>query len=571
MASQNQNSIRALEIKFEDILVISGIFFIALIFRTFLMHYRFAVVFDEVNYLKLGVSGALNGFSNILHPYWSPLYPFAVMISSKFIPNYEIAGRLVSIFSGSFLAVVLFFFSGKLFGKKIGYIAASLLAVYPVLAFSDTAIRPEPLYTLLIVLGMFAGWEALMRCSWIYSSLTGLLFGLCYLAKPEGIGFFIVFTIIALVVTIVNIVKYSKYKHLFLIFALIFGFLIVSSPYLIYLKKSTGEWTISIKGKANQLGEAILFQKLDQTGSSIYSRLSDDNTSVLIDKIYHLGNFVGYNQKQEGQVVNVSFKVVLKKYLTNFYRVLKYTIPQVLSSILFALMVIGLFSEAWDKKRLLFNSYLLSFILFFWLVVIPFFHINERYFRPLIPICFIWIATGVQFISVWFFKTVNDSFKVFTDRLSQRLAFILVATFIGIFVIVPELGKILKRQYWSEGEWADPVEQKEAGLWLRDHFNGIPVIMSKFHTADIYAGNYNIKDSVTIPQCKFDRLIKYAKYRSVDFLLLNERYKEFFPEISFLLEGKNIPEELELIYDRTDPLGLRTVIYRILNEDVTGR
>ncbi len=95
--------------------------------------------------------------------------------------------------------------------------------------------------------------------------------------------------------------------------------------------------------------------------------------------------------------------------------------------------------------------------------------------------------------------------------------------------------------------------------------------MSKFHTADIYAGNYNIKDSVTIPQCKFDRLIKYAKYRSVDFLLLNERYKEFFPEISFLLEGKNIPEELELIYDRTDPLGLRTVIYRILNEDVTGR
>ncbi len=71
--------------------------------RLFFLRYRFAVAFDEVNYLKLGVSGYLNGLGDILHTYWSPLLPGLIAFSSQFFDSYELAGRMVSISASTLL------------------------------------------------------------------------------------------------------------------------------------------------------------------------------------------------------------------------------------------------------------------------------------------------------------------------------------------------------------------------------------------------------------------------------------------------------------------------------------
>ncbi len=46
------------------------LFVLGLALRLFLLKCRFVVSFDEVNYLKLGVSGHLHGLSDVLHTYW---------------------------------------------------------------------------------------------------------------------------------------------------------------------------------------------------------------------------------------------------------------------------------------------------------------------------------------------------------------------------------------------------------------------------------------------------------------------------------------------------------------------
>ena len=67
--------------------------------RVFFLQYRFAVTFDEVNYLKLGVSGHLNGLGDALHTYWSPLIPWLISLFCTLFSDYELAARLVSVVS----------------------------------------------------------------------------------------------------------------------------------------------------------------------------------------------------------------------------------------------------------------------------------------------------------------------------------------------------------------------------------------------------------------------------------------------------------------------------------------
>ena len=94
----------------QDFLFLTVVILLAVGFRLFLMRYRFAVSFDEVNYLKLAASGAIKGFSNVLHPYWSPFFPFCVGCFSKIVHNFEFSGRLFSILCGVFVIIPIFFF-----------------------------------------------------------------------------------------------------------------------------------------------------------------------------------------------------------------------------------------------------------------------------------------------------------------------------------------------------------------------------------------------------------------------------------------------------------------------------
>jgi hypothetical protein len=133
---------------------------------------------------------------------------------------------------------------------------------------------------------------------------------------------------------------------------------------------------------------------------------------------------------------------------------------------------------------------------------------------------------------------------------------------------VPEFGKILKKDKWSNAYYADPVEQKEAGLWLKAYHKGSPpIIMSLFQTVSFYAGNYNIRQSVTIPQNELDRILAYAEHRDVEYLILNERFRMEYPKIAYLIEGDDVPKGLDLIYKKENPSGLKTTIYKINKEN----
>jgi 4-amino-4-deoxy-L-arabinose transferase-like glycosyltransferase len=529
------------------------------VFRLFLLRYRFAIAFDEVNYIKLGVSGHLKGLSAVLHTYWSPLLPTLIAFFCGLFRDYEFAARLVSVLAGTLLAIPVYFLGKLVYDKNAGLLAAAFVTLFPPLAFQSTQILTEPVYMLLAATAIFFGLRMLKMYSTGFAMLAGIAAGLAYLAHPQGVGFFILLTFWIIFGSLTRLFLINRLRILWMLLPLAFGFLLVAAPYLWYLKRATGTWTFSAKASANLQMEARETPEGDP-----FRSLNAENTSVPIDQIFHEGNFLNATDGGQTPVRQVRLAPFLKKYAENVSNVLQSAIPEVLTTIPLLLLGVGLLGSPWQPQQGKLVLYLLSFVGFFWLGVIPAFHITARYLTPLLPICALWVGRGAQQIYQWL-SVYMPLFK-FSKRinvLSSNTAFVLMAAAFLLLTFAPELGRVVSRHSDSRDVWADPVEQKIAGRWLKENVSGPKIIMSRNHAVDVYAGNFDIKESVTIPKGSFERVLAYAKHKRVNYLLINERYTKFYPELSFLLETTDATSGLNLIYDKKDPSGLITRIFKV--------
>ncbi|MCK5737775.1 hypothetical protein KAH55_01285, partial [bacterium] len=409
--------------------------------------------------------------------------------------------------------------------------------------------------------GVLCGWLALQKRNIWFGAAAGVLFGFAYLTRPEGIGFVLVFVGIAGLVWLLQLSQRQKSGRFLGILVLsLLGFIMTALPYWIFLHAETGTWTISTKGAANQQGEMYVRNK-DQFAEHPFHCLNSENTVLLQDEIYHTGRFLQLTRKMEKAPVTVSRGKVIRKVVENLYQILTGDLLKVLSVPLLLLLGLGLFARPWCGTEKWLNLYLLAFVGFYWFVLIPAFHITIRYFIPLLPLAFIWVSRGIWVCGSWFTETFSGRLE--KKRLSIQLVGILVIGFV-IFVtaILPEYGKKMSKSKYSTDEWAPAVEQKKAGLWLRENEKTAPVIMAYNHAVSFYAGNYQISESVEIPDNAISRLLDYAEYRQVDYLVLNDRYLSHHPKIVSLYSKIDIPAKLELVYDDCDPAGLHTLIYK---------
>ncbi len=537
---------------------------IGFVIRLFLTRYQEVVSYDEVNYLKLAVYGAIHGIMNVMHTYWSPFYPFIIALFSKISSNYEIIARLISVFCGSLVILPLYKLARYRLTKKTSVITIAMIALYPALSSLSAKILTESLYIFLGISGVLVIWNSLTKKSLGLSFCGGVVFGMTYLTRPEGIGFIIIVIMINLILLINSMFQRKKNKYIQLVIFSVLGFIITSSPYLLFLHHKTGEWTISAKQKSLQQAEADVFKHEKEDYQ--FRKLSADNKSLLIDQMFHLGNFITAEEERGEPVVQVTLFLMVQKYIKNFHELINMIVPTVIPLTLAVFLILGLFCRTGGKEKILFDLYLLSFIIFFWGIVIPLFHINYRYFLPILPICFIWIGKGV----VVFYSWVKNLFHNLIIWKNKKL-FIQMISLLSVFLFislsyVPDYIKFFTDNTAAATRWAKPVEYKRAGLWLKNNCTTTPVVMSHYQIVSYYAGNYDITESVSIPFNTIDRVLEYAEYRNVDYLVLSERYVRLFPLIENLFYMKNIPEKLKVVYHFESKADLRVVIYKLMHD-----
>jgi hypothetical protein len=130
-------------------------------------------------------------------------------------------------------------------------------------------------------------------------------------------------------------------------------------------------------------------------------------------------------------------------------------------------------------------------------------------------------------------------------------------------ILLPQAVRVVMVRPDSVFPDADPIEMKEAGAWIKSQTGHTPIIMSTSHAVDYYAGSLDILNTVTVPQEPVGRVLDYARNRGAEYLVLSERRKADYPLLGFLLEGRDIPAGLTLVWRKTDLSNLSTVIYRI--------
>lgn len=514
-----------------------ALFVIAFAIRLFLIQSQPIISEDGVAYARAGeqlIKG--RGYFGI----YPPFYPLMIGLFSLLFGGLELSARLVSVFYGSLLIIPLFFIARWTLGNKVAVISCLLVVIYPNLCAYSSNVLSESTFLFFFLVGLIVSWAAISSNKLIFYLLAGIIWGIAYLTRPEGLGYFILLAFIILL----KFIRKRELRNIVYLCLLVFGFLIVSSPYLQYLKTKTGHWKLQEKSGLNlALGESV-------------GRLED--WGVALDKCYfglsENGKQLGYEAILEQRIGIFAYlskpNKLIKRYIINLHLINKYVFPRLFSPIILILFGAGLFlgdSERTKKSSVLF----LAFVPY---LAFPFFIVDERYFVPFVPIILIWVARGIVEISRWSVRPMKDA-NIKVSWVPQRQFFI--EGLIVIFVITSFVPFTFRPFLRNE---IKPNIYKEIGEWMKSNLPRDAVLLCRKPWIPFYAD----KKQVTLPVASFDKVLKFAHYRKADYLIVDEN-DNVRPELGFLFEEKYVSKDLKLSHKFKDSSGKKIYVYQILN------
>jgi 4-amino-4-deoxy-L-arabinose transferase-like glycosyltransferase len=116
-----------------------------------------------------------------------PLYPLLLALPSLVGWDSLVAHRVTSCLMGAVLVVAVGLLGRRVGGERVGLIAATLAAVYPLLIAVDGSLRSESLYAPLIAFTLLAAYRLIDRPGFGRAAVLGLCVGLAALTRSEAL------------------------------------------------------------------------------------------------------------------------------------------------------------------------------------------------------------------------------------------------------------------------------------------------------------------------------------------------------------------------------------------------
>ncbi len=528
--------------KKKDLLVaitVTFLFIAAFAVRLFLIQAQPHITEDGVMYARAAarlIEG--QGFSNAYRPF----YPLMTALFSLSVGDIELSGCLVSVFFGALLIFPLFFMARWAFGNRIAIISCLLAIIYPNLCEFSSSVLTESTFFFLFLLGLIMSWMVFTRGRPIFYLLAGLTWGLAFLTRAEGSAYFVFLVFIVLF----KFFREKRIKLLSYLCLAIFGFLLISGPYLIYLKRKTGYWTFDNRADlALTLGEYV--GKREDWGVAFdkhFFSLSEDGKKVsyevILDKDKGMFAYIFSNPKE-----------IFRRYIINLHLINKYVIPGLFPPLILILFAAGLFLG--DIERIKKASVL--FLAFIPYLVAPLFPVADRYFLLFVPIILVWAARGIVETSRWVI-TLKKGAGIKQDGLKNRQAFI--EGLLVIFVIVSFIPFTFRPFLRNE---LGPNIYKEIGGWIKYSLPQDSVLICRKPWIPFYAD----REQVALPVAPLDKILKFARYRKAGYLIVDESVGDNRPNLKSLFENEPASENLKIIHKFKDKEGRKIYIYQIMD------
>lgn len=522
----------------------------SLVLRFALIRVDRIVRWDEPDYLILGrnlFTGQGYTVSGRPELHYAPLFPIVTGMLYPLTKDMKLNSDICFIIFGTLTLLPFYGLAKRLFGLRIGLMSVVFLCFFPALTaavlFWGTML--EPLYLFLLYAALFAVWVAWETQKLGAYLAAGALFGLAYLTKPEavvyvGVMFFLLF--------LANLRRSPFTWHAgFRLAAGIVAFVLVISPYIVFLYRHTGRVMVSgklgvtyVAGQGAVDHDPVLYDqalsRLDKSGEEIIWFSADRFQYSVWDSIQaDPRGFV----RRVWRNVNTLEGVLFTRQVFPFYFLI------ILSA--------GWFGQAWNKERVVKEAFLFAIILPVF-IFLPF-HIELRYFAPMLPIFLLWLAKGITALADWLQQTWMNLRPSATplSRIGVRFSVLACALVVLYFLVLQPL-------VVRDGLAGMNPSRREAGLWLKANAPPDALIMSRDTEVPFYAE----RRWAATPHEDYAHFIAYVRKRGANYLVVDEREVTVIrPQLRLLLNEDAPPSGLRHVYTAYDPRG-NTIVYEVL-------
>lgn len=185
-----------------------------------------------------------------------PLYPLAVALARPFTGNWEQAAVSVSILASAVAVLGLFALLRDAFDRNVAAIGALLLALHPI-AIEQADVQSDPLYLAILTWSAALLWRALRDRHARTALVAGLVTGLAYLVRPEGLGMLAVGAVVAGGQVARRELRFPAAARF--AGALCLGAALTAGPYVAFISAHNGGFTLTgKKSVAGVLGVSAL-------------------------------------------------------------------------------------------------------------------------------------------------------------------------------------------------------------------------------------------------------------------------------------------------------------------------
>ncbi|MDO8503236.1 MAG: hypothetical protein Q7S60_00950 [bacterium] len=464
---------------------------------------------DDAVYAILSSRFLHGDFWNAFHPYWSPGFPLATIPFYLASQSWETSQFLVSAFSATLLILVLFWFFKR-------YSLSLALAVAFITAFSVSLQIlvvsggiTEPLYVLLLWLGICVGWLAITTRKSRFYIFAGIFFGLAYLTRTEAIVFLVLFLLIA---SLSQLFGKKNMKIRLKVWATTVGaailfFLLPNLPYITF--------------QSLQIGRLTLSGKYAFIGTGPYYALEKDRPTTLVQDVWAV-DYADYSSPyynpdraknfmikyvRNGTIPQGAKKIFLESLelyksvnTSNFF--VKHWLYVALAG-----FVLGVLHNKFRKLTLYFTVLWLSGLI--WVSV--FMAAHYRYLVYALPFFFYLQAIAVcsiGWVVIWVARLV---FKTkWTDKVAGGVSMILPVLLLADFLMKNTSVQALT-SIQASGRFKD---HKIIGEWIKSQ--GIKVFGGRMEAIRFYSD----AKLVYMPSETPDKIVKYMKAWGIEYLLV---------------------------------------------------
>ena len=373
-----------------DYLAIFLLIALAAAVRIYLYSVTSIISRDGVTFLSLAEYFYGGDFAEGLSHDYHPAYP--MLIGALFYPlkDFQLAGQMISIVAGSLLVLPVFYLGKGLFNETIGFGAGVLVVFHPYLVRFSTDVLSDSLYILFFITGICIGWRALGKRKPLYFFLTGVSTALAYLTRPEGVGILVVLGFWALIIG-TNGIRLPNKKDFACTVLLTLGFILVASPYLIYLKEETGHWTLT---KKKDIKKLIGIE--EQESGMIEIDFKQQNVKIFAEqKKYSFSNSSETGKPLMSNIFGVNSSDGFKKALKLFNKFMETFHPALLLLTLFSFCRIHRFAGS-GKSQLYVLSFFLLYVPIIFFLLMNIGYASRRHILPLCVIGLFWAAFGIE-------------------------------------------------------------------------------------------------------------------------------------------------------------------------------